>query len=283
MAAEEGLLLPLREALMRWCDRELVGAVLAEERSYTAYEIAAYPRGLLSSMDRLREPTANDWMVGGRSFARLDLAWKILENDFISRMERQEFVLVGTETAPRMTESITIILAAWAGECTFDFVRGRLAVGVLRFAGVRARRPGATSDAAATEQQERPSHIGARLAGPAAPDAAGATAPAPSVTTGGVQGAQAVRRPRGGRENYGSLIMEALKDRYADCDPPLAPGLAWSVIATHIRRALEKKHPKRHASDRLPNEETIRIRLPSLYQELLTKRGVQLPNRSTEQ
>lgn len=260
MAAEEGLVLSLQEALRRWCDRDLVAAVLTEERTYTAHELAAYPHAPLSSLDSLRKATGNDWMLGGRIFSRLDLAWRTLEGDFVARMQRGEFQLTGTETAPELTEGLKIIPGAWAGECTFDFARGGVAIGVRRYADIRVRRPPVPDSSVASDTGQ--------------------------VSLEGAPGDErnaSRKRQTGGRESYTPLITAMLREKYADQQMTIDPGQTWSGMAKFLRSKMAKRYPGRHASGKLPNEETIRTRLPGLYLDLLRERGVLLPDRSTEQ
>jgi len=70
------------------------------------------------------------------------------------------------------------------------------------------------------------------------------------------------------------LILEALLERWDAVQVAVEKGESWTTVADWLRKYLERKYPEHSQSKKLPLAETIRTRLPRLYQGELGKRAV---------
>jgi hypothetical protein len=63
--------LPLREALIRWCDGTLVQSVQTAERKHTVHDLVGSHRARLVPDDELRKPLKQEWMIGAPNYANI--------------------------------------------------------------------------------------------------------------------------------------------------------------------------------------------------------------------
>ena len=127
--------LSLADALQRWCDDCLVQRVRDEECCHTEYEMENFSRIQLTSRAVRRQPHRQDWMVG-RDFTKLIAAWHDLESDFRQSIEKGRIHLRGVQLAPDRRTECEIIPRGWAADFLFDFRKGTIKAGPVRFGAI---------------------------------------------------------------------------------------------------------------------------------------------------
>jgi hypothetical protein len=135
--AQPGRRLKLREAVIAWCDQDLISAIRAEEGPSTVQNLARMKWPCLSWVEFPRQPSHEQ---GGMDFVTLDGLWHLLTADFIRRMEDGEFYLTGVQQAPELMTSEQPIPGVWASACQFDFKSSVITVNGMRFGSVTASR-----------------------------------------------------------------------------------------------------------------------------------------------
>ena len=128
--------LPLREALVSFCDPALIDAVRREERRLTLYDHRQTGMPMLGAIGDLREPSQHDWMAAGSSHSAFFAAWKQLQTVFCGRIERQELFLTGVPLAPIATTQAEALPGAWVSQFRFDFDLNVVAMGDKRWGAV---------------------------------------------------------------------------------------------------------------------------------------------------
>ncbi len=120
--------LRLREALIEWCDPELVAAVLRTERLIPAAQGKMGGRIHLCPPGEIRKPLGADDKIDWVDERQYYDAWHALEADFVRRVEEGELHLTGVELAPELTTEPRAIPGVWASSCQFFFGSSRLHV-----------------------------------------------------------------------------------------------------------------------------------------------------------
>ncbi len=126
--------LTLAEALQQWCDPLLLLQVMEWEPKCTASEVDSLRRIHLTHRAFRRDATQTN--VAGNPHMRLRAAWSDLEQDLCRRIEQGLIHLRGVRIAPDKRTDPEIIPGVWAAAFKFDFGRGMITIGDLRFAAV---------------------------------------------------------------------------------------------------------------------------------------------------
>ena len=127
--------LSLADALQRWCDECLLQRVRDEECRHTEYEMDNCGRIQLTSRAVRRKPSRQDWMVGS-NFTQLSAAWVELEHDLRRRIEQGQIHIRGVQLAPDRRIEPEIIPGGWAADFLFDFRKGTIKAGPVRFGAI---------------------------------------------------------------------------------------------------------------------------------------------------
>lgn len=128
----------LREALIQWADSDLVEAVRANERTFTAYDLQNYMPAKLSPPSEWAKGSPRG--LSGADFTLLDAAWEALMRDFNSRVLRREIYLAGVQVAPALESSSRAIPNVWASEFIYDFENNGIIVHQRRYTAATASR-----------------------------------------------------------------------------------------------------------------------------------------------
>ena len=126
--------LTLAEALQQWCDARLVLQVMEWEPKCTASEVDSLRRIHLTNRGFRRDATLTN--VTTNPHMRLRAAWSDLEQDLCRRIEQGLIHLRGVRIAPDKRTDPEIIPGVWAAAFRFDFSRGMIAIGDIRFSAV---------------------------------------------------------------------------------------------------------------------------------------------------
>ena len=127
--------LTLAEALQQWCDPLLVLQVMEWEPKCTASEVDSLRRIHLTNRGFSAGRHAYE-RYEGNPHMRLRAAWGDLEQDLCRRIEQGLIHLRGVRIAPDKRTDPEIIPGVWAAAFRFDFSRGMITIGDLRFASV---------------------------------------------------------------------------------------------------------------------------------------------------
>jgi hypothetical protein len=243
--------LPLVKALAAFCD-----PILVERRREIERQAASVPtRWLENSWNSdpchplhhgglvLRRTRPRTWSDTLRS--ERNQIWNELLADFRRRIASGDVVLVGLQVAPTLAQSKSRIPSVWAGLLKFEVARGAVTARDVKFI-----------------------HVTAALSKPEAEFiAVGGNVPPPRSVADDVPD-----RPtrRGGRENFGPLIEEALQARWDDIEARKAIDgkLAWTTMAEMLLRWLKAQYPQRDANGQLPAPRTIENKLSKTYHRL---------------
>ena len=281
----------LRQALVLWCEPYLVARVRDLEVFAKDEDLDWIQRPRLGGNLSIPVPEARV-SQGDRMRPRVPLfrAWKDLLRDFQRQIERGQILLMGVSTWPVLETERRAIPGHRAKDFCFDFVGDglhvqQLGASVQSYVAVRASLLPSTSAAEGCPATPAPD-VAVPIASPAAhpPDrdaAVGAMAPVQAGVIeigGGAALALAAATQTGGaklgRENYEPLILEALQVRLDSIGAQEVAPQGWSVLAKVLQAWLVSKYPERRKHKRLPSAETIRIRLPGLYQYLTDIKSV---------
>ena len=155
----DGAPLPLKRAMLTWCDDVLVDR----------YETADTARQLAQDIRQgFRDPAQERRYAGVSTFdlhligpwaARLESARIALQTDFAARIASGEIKLTGLQTEPALAADRTSLSSAWAGRLKFDWRNGTVQVGGVRFVDVSGVRR-TTPTAPATEPRATPRRRG---------------------------------------------------------------------------------------------------------------------------
>ncbi len=126
--------LTLAEALQQWCDARLVLQVMEWEPKCTASEVDSLRRIHLTNRGFRRDATLTN--VTTNPHMRLRAAWSDLEQDLCRRIEQGLIHLRGVRIAPDKRTDPEIIPGVWAAAFRFDFSRGMITIGDIRFSAV---------------------------------------------------------------------------------------------------------------------------------------------------
>lgn len=129
--------LKLREAVIEWCDPDILAAIRGEEGWGTLDSLARLQWPCLSGPDFPRHPKEG---IDQIDYPRLDALWKFVTTDFVRRMEDGDFYLSGVQQAPELTTAERPIPGVWASACKFDFRSSVVTVNGMRFGSVTASR-----------------------------------------------------------------------------------------------------------------------------------------------
>lgn len=249
----------LLDALVQWSDPDLVETVRACERRHTLREMSSFTGPRLVPDGELRKPLEKEWLLGGPDYTLISGAWRRLYADFVQRLTRGEFHLSGVQTRPALTTDRRAIPGVWAAECEFTFTQNVVTVGELRFTAVTASR-------AALDLQVTPGAPTVDLC---------ADGPAPVAAELGKTG-DAADEPRRGRESYRPIILQAVRDHWADVqrlvEQPSGAEPNWSGIARMLEKRLIQQK-RRDPELKVPHVNTLRTRLPEIYAEVLIEKG----------
>jgi hypothetical protein len=263
----------LREALLAWCDPALVAVVRQEETRLTPHQYGQTGLPLLSEPSALANPAkAAGWMSGGSSYTTLRQAWGRLLNDLRQRLEREDLFLEGVRLAPRRGIARETLHGAWTADMLFDVERNSVTLGDDRFGAI-------------TVSRQRPA---SEITHPGTSPDTGAVAP-PGTASGhqseadsqsaaaSASGAKAMRpRRERGRASYAPLIRQSVLDNWDAVEAHVARRAGGSPGWSELARTLHKRLV-RAAGDKspgaIPHEQTIRTRLPKIYEAILTEKG----------
>jgi hypothetical protein len=273
--------LPLREALIWWCNPVLVQRIqLVEEIvDITDSERAGLPRLSDSFGDPKRwslERYAGVRVHNGtiKPTGVLFEAWKRLEADFRRRIEQGEIHLAGVSTWPLRETERRPIPNLWAADLVFDFRNSLVNVVQYQYSTHRY--------VAVTASLKR------HVAQPQAPVAAAPPIPArdpvlvkvPGVALEEAGDAVSVsdpalpKRKDRGRMNYGPLIEAVLRENWDDIarryPPPTKP--VWTEVARMLRSRMTKRHA-RNPQAIVPQLDTFRTNLPDIYAKVLSEKA----------
>ncbi|MBR0670559.1 hypothetical protein [Neoroseomonas soli] len=111
--------LTLLEAMIRWCDGDIVDRIGAEERKNLAYHLRSFSMPKLLDESEWLQPTAQTWAFAG-DLTLLIAAWEDLAADFRRRVERGELYLEGVLSGEDPDAQPEAIPNFWASELHFD-------------------------------------------------------------------------------------------------------------------------------------------------------------------
>jgi hypothetical protein len=271
--------LPLREALIQWCDPLLVQRIRLVE------EIVPVADTQTSGRPRLSDSAGNPKAWRLEKYAGVLLhdgeirprgvffeTWKRLEADFRRRVERGEIHLAGVSTWPMRETERRPIPNLWAADFSFNFGASRInvvqfqyathsyvaVVASLRTHVVRPRTQTVSSPTATTSmpmEVESPTAV----AWDKEDNVSSVVAPPPT------------RRKDRGRANYGPIIEAALLETWDEVarryPAPAKP--IWAEVARMLHGRLAKRHA-RNPQAIVPHVETFRTSLPDIYAKVLS-------------
>jgi hypothetical protein len=115
--------LPLREGLVRWCDKELVEAVRAAEKFFNEVELRERGRINLGGGNRGMRQVVRNRDAIHFGVKALNHTWECLLEDFRRRIEEGQLFLCGVQTLPKRYEVSEPIPSGWATDFEFDFFK----------------------------------------------------------------------------------------------------------------------------------------------------------------
>lgn len=136
--------LPLREAILEWCDPDLIADLYKAERRMTYSEHAPMRLALLADRSTLARPTRDPFFRSeSGDYAAVREAWTQLLHDLRRRIERNDLYLEGVRLAPERQTTPEGISNTWAADMNFDVLNNTVSLGRLRFGalGVSTRIP----------------------------------------------------------------------------------------------------------------------------------------------
>ncbi len=151
--------LPLKDAVLRWCDPALVAAVRDAERARLNHELDLFYLRFgnrwrrLTTRNEAAKPTGTSWMAGGTDYSELTAAWQALAASFQSTVAHG-FLVHGTQTKPTLSSEPETIPAAWLSDAELEIGRSAIAIGNFRFANVTVLRAPAIPIGAADDGTE---------------------------------------------------------------------------------------------------------------------------------
>lgn len=131
---------PLSEALILWCDKQRLTAVIEAQAFFSEAELRHMSRVALGGAPVLAQ-TRQSRSHDQEQYARraLDDAWDILIEDFQRRIQTNLIYLTGVETRPTRQEARRVIPNVWAADFDFDFFKDAVTVALkYRFVAVTA-------------------------------------------------------------------------------------------------------------------------------------------------
>lgn len=253
MDSDRSAPLPLRDAMLRWCDQSLVQSAIAADAEFKA--APPEPRGpSWFRGDSLEEVRA--WRAAPSPRRNLkqraELAWQALIDNFRTLVATEAVVLSGLQTKPSLAFVRSDVPPAWASQMRFSVDSSRVRIADLQFVDVMARQ---RTNAQAAQQSESP------RAGPGASDTLYLEDELPSKP-----------RAKPGRKSTADLIKQALLGRWAEVTAEAGRAATnrpnFARLAKSLRKQLMRQRPALDEK-RIPQEDTIRRNLPSIYDELL--------------
>jgi hypothetical protein len=279
-AADDGRALPLREALVLWGDVALLKRVRRLERQVA--DVNGWPLRFSRLFERPPKPF--DWSTTPvaeqmRPEANLAEAWAELLTDDRRRIEAGEWQVRGVQTFPLREVERAPIPGVWAAEFHFDVEAGK--IHVTQF-GTTVRSYTAVLVSRRIDEAHGPTPAPARSgavgdapvardvdpAPQGAPAAAEATAPEKRSRK-----AKGGAKARSGRRSVGPVIEAALREHWDDLFPSGPQGglPQWSDLARRMRRRMLVGGAG--GCHVVPEEETIRTRLPKIYAAVLSEKA----------
>ena len=136
---------PLAEALIRWCDKDRLEAVIKYQSYFSEAElrvrgfIALCGPQILAEARRHDQSDKRDNRAALSRDEQLRIEWDLLTDDFKSRIRCKEITLTGILSSPTRNENRVTLPSAWASEFRFDFINDRIRVGAFdRYVAVTA-------------------------------------------------------------------------------------------------------------------------------------------------
>lgn len=149
--------LPLRDALLAWCDQGLLMEARQTQQAFTVLSMEAAGRPDLGQArrrdgrDMPYRPAAPDERT------RLhEAAWTRLLRDWRERLQAGAIVMTGVQTEPEVSEKPERIAGIWATDFEFDFLNSALTGLGRRYVAVRASRGGTQATATGTAETGQP-------------------------------------------------------------------------------------------------------------------------------
>lgn len=272
MDSDRSALLPLRDAMLQWCDQSLVQSAIAADAEFKA--APPDPRGP-SWLQGDSLEVVRAWRAAPsprRTLQqRAELAWQALIDNFRTLVATEAVVLSGLQTKPSLAFERSDVPPVWASQMRFSLTKGRVTVAEVVFADILVRRPSST-----------PMPHPAELPVPAEADASG------SVDSLGVMvaldgadsldappsddEAPAKARAKPGRKPKTGIVKQVLLSRWESISSEAASAPSgrpnFANLARTVHRHLTRQRPK--LDERIiPQEESIRRKLPLIYDELL--------------
>ena len=113
---------PLGEALILWCDKDRLAAVIEAQAFFLEEELRDRKRLPLGGASVLAATRRNRTADQERyAYRQLDIAWDILIEDFQRRIQAGEIYISGIQTRPKRQENRNLIPNGWAADFEFDF------------------------------------------------------------------------------------------------------------------------------------------------------------------
>ena len=275
--------LPMREALIRWCDPQLIERIKRIETDVHRDE--SRRRKLVRLSDHpgpAVEPNHDGLRVAGQALREI---WGELLRDFRQRIERGEIFLLGVSTWPLPETERRPIPSLWAADFWFDVGENRVHVvqhgrTVHSYVAVTATsvqpRPKADPiDELLTLVMRTATGVARSEPSETAPIAPRAAPVQTIQTCVAAESATPTKRPKAkrGRKSCEAIIEEALREHWDLTEKhKRTNGLpVWIALANALWKRLNERR-RRGWGGPVPKHGTIRLALPGLYARLLKEK-----------
>ena len=244
--------LNLLNAVIKWCDTELIEAARRAEAACTVTALANY-RGPRLLRDReLRPGTARDWMLQPvNPHQNLDAAWEQIRRHWCRHIETGDLIVSGFKLAFSGNPIREVLPGIFATAMTFSFGDNQVAFGAHTYTHVLVT----PAERDVAEYTPRPSAN-------AVVDDAAARADAVDPDVG------RAKKTRG-QSSLDPLIREAVDAKWSSVCVDGKRADSWSAMARWLEKHLRDKYQRLGSETRLPSHGTIRTRLPRIYNDKL--------------